>query len=112
MTDYAAIFIEIGVAGDLTERAAARAAVAFRLARACSPAASVHFTIGGYDDDPREIFEIPEVREYIRRWARLADVADVSAAMAVPWDQGMLYILAKSGVFPDDAQIRQVAGLP
>jgi len=41
----------------------------------------VHFTVDGYDDDPRELFEIPEVREYYllahRIWGGWSYFADI-----------------------------------
>lgn len=31
----------------------------------------VHFSVAGYDDDPRDLWHIPEVVEYLRKWVRL-----------------------------------------
>ncbi len=33
---------------------------------------SVTFTVGGYDSDPRELFEIPEVKSYFRKLDKIA----------------------------------------
>lgn len=69
---YDHIFLEIGTIGHFSPDDAAKAALAFRLARAQSPQATVGFFVGGYDEDPREIYDIPEAVAYIRRWAKLA----------------------------------------
>lgn len=47
-----------------------KAAAAFVAAE--QRASVVSLTIDGYDEDPRELWEIPEVTLYLRRWHRLA----------------------------------------
>jgi hypothetical protein len=37
--------------------------------------------IAGYDQDPRELWEIVEVRRFVRRWARFVGLTDPATAM-------------------------------
>ena len=83
------------------------AAKAYRLARVNFPAATILPAIGGYDRDPREIWEIPETRAYMRAWARHAGISDWRIAMQVPWEGGLgLALLQMCGVFADDSPIK------
>jgi hypothetical protein len=61
------LVFSIGERGRLNRRALAAAVLAWRALRfKTSTAVLMHF--GGYDDDPRELWEIPEVRDFIRRF--------------------------------------------
>lgn len=109
MKDLDDIVIEIGHR-DMLEDVNGRklAATAFRLARVRYPKAKIGFTIGGYDDDPREIYDVPEVREYIRAWAQDARLSDWRVAITVPWGNGLLGglgTLQLCGCFTDDSPI-------
>lgn len=101
------IFLEIGVKGMLTPASRRESVVAFKLARARHPNAKIAFALGGYDDDPREIYDIPECRDYIRQWAHEAGLSDWRVAITVPWDValGNLGILQLCGVFAADSPI-------
>lgn len=58
--------IEIGCAGSLNRTNLRRAIRQIQeLIARISPLTGIDIAIGGYDDDPREIFEIPEARRYI-----------------------------------------------
>ncbi len=66
------INVEIGVAGQFTEANVKIAAQGFMFATSVtSPTTVVAVSIGGYDDDPRELWDIEEARKYILRFAHL-----------------------------------------
>lgn len=62
--------IQIGVAGKL-DRAALRTAIRStqKLIAHISPLTAIDIALGGYDDDPREIYEIPEARRFVMAYA-------------------------------------------
>jgi hypothetical protein len=60
----------IGVRGELTRRAAKAAARAWKDWLQRAPYAQVYLTIGGYDDDPRDLWEFDEVRTFVQQFAR------------------------------------------
>jgi len=58
--------IEIGCAGSLNRTNLRRAIRQMQeVITRISPLTGIDIAIGGYDDDPREIYEIPEARQYI-----------------------------------------------
>lgn len=66
--DY--IGIEIGVAGSLNRQALRKAVRGVqKLIDRISPMTAIDIAIGGYDNDPREIFQIPEARHFILEFA-------------------------------------------
>jgi hypothetical protein len=91
----------IGARGELTNAYARAAAKAFVEVRKRCPGALLYPHLLGYDDDPRELWQFPEVRRYLRRWARYAGITDWRRAIAVPWvDPGCtLGLLAVYGAF-------------
>ena len=104
--DYDVIFLEIGCKGRLAAFDCLIAATAFRLARVRYPSAKIGFCLGGYDDDPRELYDIAETRDYIRQWAHAAGLADWREAATVRWQPPeCLGILQLCGVFADDSPI-------
>jgi hypothetical protein len=98
----------IGTRDALTKRDADAAAQAFRELRRRHPQALIALSILGYDQDPRELWEFPEVCRYVRRFARSAGLSDWRVALEVPWVDASWGIgfLAGCGVFGDDAPIR------
>jgi hypothetical protein len=64
--EVALVAIEIGVRGDLTLGAVAQSVMAFALAQKRYPEAEFALVIGGYDDDPREVWDIPEAKHFFR----------------------------------------------
>jgi hypothetical protein len=64
MADYDVVFYQAGERGDLCDEAH-RAAEFVQIAR-MTPGAELSVMIGGYDDDPRELFDIPEVMAFLR----------------------------------------------
>ena len=57
--------------------------------------------IAGYDDDPRELWTIPEVRDYVVRWARFAGFDSLAAAQGSPLNDDSVGVLAACGAFPE-----------
>jgi hypothetical protein len=55
----------------------------------------------GYDDDPRGLWEIPEVPVYLCRWAQFAGIHSSADADRFRIDDNMCAVLAKCGVFDD-----------
>jgi hypothetical protein len=61
---YTDVFAEIGIKGELNKEHAARAVARLRVLFETMPQARFCLIIGGYDEDPREVWNIPEVAEY------------------------------------------------
>jgi hypothetical protein len=70
----------VGTRDNLTKAAARHCAAMWREAAQRYPKAIFVLNIPGYDDDPRELWEFPEVRRYVRWWARFAGVNDLETA--------------------------------
>ncbi len=100
------IVLQIGAKGNLTKHKAKKMGLAFRVARSKYPESKIAFSIDGYDDDPREIYQIPEACEYIKLWAKASGFDDWRTAIGVPWaDAAFLALLQLSGVFGSDSPI-------
>ena len=99
----------IGTRDELNTRAAGLNAKVWRTALQRHPKACF-FNIAGYDDDPRELWEFPEVCRYVRRWARLAGMDDIEHTARVLGvgsplgEQALLHLqlLAAFGVFGEE----------
>jgi hypothetical protein len=92
----------------LTKRDARQMAEMFRKARARSPQSPVALTFAGFDDDPRELWQFPEVCRYLRWWVRFAELPRWEDAQAVPWvdpSWGIALLLA-CGVYGDDHPVK------
>jgi hypothetical protein len=69
------------------------------------PKASFQISIAGYDDDPRELCDFPEVREYVCRWAKCAGI-NFETLSTLPFaDKGSVAFLAACGVFGDKIKV-------
>lgn len=68
---YEFIVLTIGDKGHLT-RADRR--LSARVWKRIPHSKTVLLTISGYDDDPRELWQIPEVCAYVHAWAMLVEV--------------------------------------
>src|ERR1700680_4478294 len=101
MLRFEKIGINIGQRGNLTRLAAKRNARAFREIAARQPWAELYPSIHGYDDDPRGLWEIPEVRAYLCRWAQFAGLNSSADTDALKIDVNMSGVLAKCGAFDD-----------
>jgi hypothetical protein len=74
-----AITLVIGVKDRWGDFYCRQAAAAWKHAYSRRPA-SCTVQVSGYDDDPRELWEIPEVRDYVQRWARMVGLNDFTKA--------------------------------
>ena len=101
MPRFEKIVINIGQRGNFTDLSAKRNARAFREIAARQPGAELCPSIHGYDDDPRGLWEIPEVRAYLCRWAKFAGLNSSADADALKIEMNMCAVLAKCGVFDD-----------
>jgi hypothetical protein len=103
---HSIIQLIIGHRGDLTGRQAKEAAKRWKLARSQAPRSPIHVAIAGYDQDPRELWEITEVCRFVRRWARAAGLGDPHVAMREIGDverfPGLLVLLTKCGTFGEE----------
>jgi hypothetical protein len=61
------IIAQIGERGALTSDRASVAATAIVDARRIYPDATLTLCMDGYDDDPREIWQVPEAKAFVRR---------------------------------------------
>jgi hypothetical protein len=93
--------LTIGARGSLTRSFAEAAAKAWRETLKRHPKASFGISVAGYDDDPRELIDFPEVREYVCRWARFAGVNFESLDTISFASEGDIAFLAACGVFGD-----------
>jgi hypothetical protein len=73
--------IEIGRAGELTAAARARSVAVFRKLVE-RHAEWIALTIHGYGTDPRELWEIPEVIDYVAHWLLEAGITSLEEALA------------------------------
>jgi hypothetical protein len=91
----------IGDRADLSEPQAITAGKAWRGALQHYPDATFDFSLSGYDDDPREIWGIPEAVRFVQWWAHYAGMDDFETARRVfGSDEYMcLGFLAMCGVF-------------
>jgi hypothetical protein len=96
----------IGGRGDLNREEAKRAAKSWLEHIKRYPKARFVIHLAGYDDDPRDIWEIDEAARYVRRWARLAGLDDIDVAGARLDDRALAW-LGACGAFGDEIK-RQV----
>jgi hypothetical protein len=99
--DRTVLVLTIGLRGELRNMQAHEAAKAWQALLARYPKAIIMLSVAGYDDDRREIWEIPEARDYVCRWAKLAGLDHSAAAMTSPLDRDAVGLLAKCGAFSD-----------
>jgi len=70
----------IGYRGALTKQEAKRIAGIWRKSTERYPNAAFTLSMMGYDNDPRELYEFPEVTRYVRRWARYTGMDNLAVA--------------------------------
>lgn len=74
--EISAVVIEFGGRGHLTEDVILEMKDAPRMVAEVYPDKPIMIALAGYDDDPRELYEIPEAADYIRRFAVAAGLTD------------------------------------
>lgn len=96
------ILIQAGQRGCLTASHARVTGLATQLALRRHPSARIDWWVAGYDTDPRELWDIPQVAAHIRSCAEAAGFTD---GYSLPRDQvtgEMVLLLVKCGVFGDN----------
>jgi hypothetical protein len=94
------VCIAIGRRDGLSKQAARVAARKWReVIHQYPKIACIRILMIGYDDDPREIWEIVDSARYVRRWARLAGIDDVETAWNSPLGAEGAAFLAACGCF-------------
>jgi hypothetical protein len=66
---HSLVVCEIGAKGHLSRGDARLAARDWLAVAILKPDIPIGFSIGGYDDDPRELLDIPEVTDFLKIWA-------------------------------------------
>jgi hypothetical protein len=93
----------IGSRGKLSRQEATRAAKLWRRHVKRYPNACYVLSIAGYDDDPRNLWEIEEAARYVRRWSRLAGLNSLDDADRY-LQEHFVALLAACGAFGDDVK--------
>jgi hypothetical protein len=78
--DYDELMFVIGEAGDLTQYNATAAAFGVLYACSVNTRAKVTISIDGYDDDPRELWEIPEAIQFIQMFVYVMYIKNPTVA--------------------------------
>jgi len=99
--------LEIGQRENHTRIVAEAAAKAFRKVAPKAGPGMIVLVIVGYDDDPRELWDIPDVAAYIRLWASLAITSERDLSLLHPQ---MVRLLAACGVF--GPEVKRATHLP
>ena len=101
----------IGTRDLLTKKEADRLAGAWRETSKRLPNSIFHLHIAGYDNDPRSLWEFPEVTRYVRRFARTAGLDTEEAVMK--WlDPNAPGFLAACGVFGEKMRQEALSSVP
>jgi len=69
VNEYDEIIYVVGDKNELTREIAIKSAISFMLTILSNRHAPITMVMAGYDDDPREIWQIPECLEYMRVFA-------------------------------------------
>ena len=102
-TKHIVIFV-IRQRPDLTARYAKQAAKAFR--RLGADYGPVVIVVDGYDDDPRELWDIPEAADYVRLWTRLVGIRTLANARRRQIVETSVGLLAACRVFGDEVAVQ------
>lgn len=76
------------------------------------PDSPIYISLLGYDDDPREIGDIPEAARFFRRWAKLVRIRTPEQAEAQHLDFISIGTLAACGAFGRELREWAKAQLP
>jgi hypothetical protein len=102
--DGTLINFTIGTRDHLNKAEAKASAELWRKAVQRFPKAAFYICLLGYDEDPREIPEIPEAAKYVRKWAHYAGLTDLDTAAGSPIGMAGAAFLAACGAFGEDIQ--------
>lgn len=114
MDEFDVAIHTIGGRENLTDKDLRQAVKAYRLILLANPGLKeCHLVLHGWDEDEREIWDIPEACAYIRKWAKAAGVDTYSGALAGKIHEWSIGLLAKCGAMRDmnDSNVRVVPGL-
>ena len=112
------VTVNIGERGSLSKQRVRTGARAWHETTQRYPQAALLIYVLGYDQDPRELWEIPEAARYVRWWARYAGMDDYGTADRLVGsgspmreaDQFLgLGLLAACGVFGDQRRQQAIA---
>jgi hypothetical protein len=98
MTDeYVAAIVVIGGKEDngLTDATVRKMREAPAMVHSRHPNAKIMLCVNGYDDDPRELYDIPEAADYVRRFAAASGLHDWTTPLFQALDEqtiGMLVL--------------------
>lgn len=98
------ISFEVGARDDLSRAAAERTGKQWRELVVHYPKAHFVPHILGYDDDPRALWDFPEVCEYMRAWAKAAGIRRIDDMPSV--DTSTIVFFAACGVFGPVAEAK------
>jgi hypothetical protein len=103
--DGTGIFISlcIGRRGDLTRHEAKLCAKLWRRHIKRYPKAHYILSLAGYDDDPRNLWEIPEAAGHVCRWARFVGLRTLDDAFRYLSEQQVGW-LAACGAFGEEVR--------
>jgi hypothetical protein len=93
------VMFSVGERGHLTGSSARKAAYAFRKIVTDYPQVFVILHFSGWDNDPRALWEFPNVCRYARKWALLAGVDRPDAPHAANLSESSFEVLCRLGVF-------------
>ena len=94
MEGFDAAFIEIGNAGELTATNAMAAAECTIMAMRRYPFADISLVISGFDDDPREDWDIPEAKDYFEMFVGAMFVLQAPPVSEWRLDQATMGVIA------------------
>lgn len=83
-----------GVRGELSQDYAEQRGKAFAALLARSKGGRIVLTIPGYDDDPRELWDIEEVRNYVQQFAIAAGIRHAALLLPVIGESGVALLMA------------------
>lgn len=109
----AALVMELGGRGHFWAADVVRASEALLAAIARLGAEqTLVLTIGGYDDDPRELYQVPDVIQFLRRVMKHAGITHWSHPAVRMLNEESLALLLQCGVFGKDHpwRVRQTEG--
>lgn len=96
----------------LTQRNAREAAAAWREAVRRYPKAQLAIAMLGYNEDPREIWQIEDAARYVRWWARYAGMDNEAAVLRagqINMFAAINYgLLVACGVFGEEAKAKAI----